>query len=209
MRRIRLLATTLLALLAIGVLYSTAAASAEEWKMNAKGLGTSPTGELETNTVKVKAAVLEIKGVTTVTCQNLQAEKIKLLNEDELKGGTLKFIECAATAPCKLVKTSITTKPVIGKVEAGTAPETILTITPAEKEIFANVEFEGPTCSLAGTQPVKGKVKAKDPKGQTELKKQLLEVKSTGELKVGANEASLEGAAEDGLTDKTEWSWTP
>jgi hypothetical protein len=172
--------------------------------MNATGLGSSPTGELESKPTKVKAWVLSIKGVTTITCQSIVTEKVVLSGTNQLKG-VLKFDECSATAPCK-TRTTITTKALKGEAQAGVTPEVIIAITPAVGTVLANIELEGESCALAGTQPAVGKVTVKVPDGQEEKTKHLVEVKSTGELTVGGS-ASLEGAAEVGLTDGSKWSW--
>jgi hypothetical protein len=202
---IRLGSLWILCVLAFAVLTSASTASAAEWKMNATGLGEKPTGEASEKTETTAGAVLEIKGVTSIKCTGSKLEKVKLVGTNKVEGKG-SATGCKASAPCKVPET-ITSKPLVGEVSAGTAPEDVITIKPATGETFANLELSGETCPLAGTQPIKGKVKAKMPEGQKELLRQSFSVNSTGELKVGTSEATLTDILIIILTDGSDWSW--
>jgi hypothetical protein len=201
----RTILLSLFAVFAMSAVAATASASAAEWRVGGNPLVGEK--ELTEKTTTVKNAELAVSGVNvTVTCTGLLAQKTDIVAKAAMKAKDLKFTGCSANNNCE-VSSTITTKELKASVATVGTEATELTIEPASGTTFTNIEFKGTKCGLAGTQPVKGKVKAKDPKGQKESKTQELEINSTGELTVGTNKATMTGAATDTLVSGEEWSF--
>jgi hypothetical protein len=194
-------ALSLTALLALSVAAGAASASAAEWRVG----GSPLVGEKEVTekTTTKEDATFTLFGVT-VTCTGLLAQEAHVVAKTTTTAKDLRFTGCKANSNCE-VTTAISTKEVTGTVAAVGTEETQVTITP-KTGTFTNIEFKGAKCGLLGTQPVKGKVIAKDPKGQKENTVQEL-VLNTKELTVGTNKATMEGAWADTLVSGEAWSF--
>jgi hypothetical protein len=204
MRKGRVILLSLVAMFAMSAVAATASASAAEWRVGGSPLVGEK--ELTEKTTTKENAVLTVAGVNvTVTCTGLLAQKTDIVAKTTMTAKDLQFTGCKANNNCE-VTTAITTKELAATVAAVGTEETQITITPKTGTTFANIEFTGAKCGLLGTQPVKGKVIAKDPKGQTENKVQEL-VLNTKELKVGTNAATMTGAATDTLVSGEAWSF--
>jgi hypothetical protein len=205
MRKGRVILLSLVAMFAMSAVAATASASAAEWRVGGSPLVGEK--ELTETTTKVANAVLTVEGVNvTVTCTGLLAQKTKIVAKTTMTAKDLQFTGCTANNNCE-VTTTITTKELTATVATVGTEATELTIKPKSGETFANLVFSGTKCGLAGTQPVKGKVKATSPKGQSENKTQELVINSIGELKVGINAATMTGAATDTLVSGDDWSF--
>jgi hypothetical protein len=215
MSRIRVVlaaSVVVLALSAIGSASAFASCTANEWCVGGNTLLSGESAELTETATVTENGILEAPAVSVkIECTTLEGKKVLLKGTNTGSAESLTFGNCKnVSAPkCELEGTTITTKPI--KVASVTAVGTEEVTTKFEPETgtgFASIKLKGSTCSIAGTQAIKGKAKITGPKGQIAATEQEI-VANTGaaELEIGSSEAKLKGKAKLKLKSGSTWNF--
>ncbi len=210
MPRFRLIIAACLAVFAVGAVASTTAL-AGEWDVNGAKLSGSvalatKATVLEHGRLVMKQAETKIECLST----ELALGGAKLVAPDGIEATSVTFKECSTkeTGGCS-VPTTIGTVPVDGLASLDGALNTLILVLPKTKSTFATIAFTGETCAMLGTEPVTGHVdilihEGSDPR----VIHPGLVFSLPGGLKIGSNEASLEGLKLDlELQSKQTWNF--
>jgi hypothetical protein len=214
MSKIKMIVTTLIAVLAFSALASASASAATAgWMVGGTQLTTTAAlattaqvDESGTLTVPSSKVTIECKGNTL----NGLAPQIESAGTDN-KGSasSLEFTGCkSTTSTCTIASEKIGTVPINAEATLEGTLGVKVIFTPKTTKVFTTIEYIGSECSLAGIKPVKGKATVKAPTGQDENTLQLIEAATgAGELEVGSSEAQLKGSALLKLASGLPWSF--
>ncbi len=210
MPKFRLIIAACLATFAVGAVAS-ATALAGEWDVN--GAKLSGSAALAAKATVLEHGKLEVKQAETkIECVSaeLGLSGAKLVAPDGVEATSVTFKECSTkeTGGCS-VPTTIGTVPVDGLASLDGTLNTLILVLPKTKAAFATIAFSGTLCALAGTQPVTGHVDILIHEGRDPRVVHLgLVFSLPGGLKVGSDEASLEGLKGDlELESKQTWNF--
>jgi hypothetical protein len=206
------LLAAVLTLSAIGSASASASCTANEWCVGGNTLLSGETAELAELATVTENPVLEAPSVSVkIECTALSSTKLLLDGTNIGSAHSLTFSGCKnVSAPkCELEGTTIATKPI--EVRLVTVVGTEEVTTKSEPEFapdFALIKLKGRTCSIAGTQPVKGVVTLTLPKGQVAATEQEIVANTGGsELDIGSSEAKLKGKARLKLKSGSTWNF--
>jgi hypothetical protein len=199
MSKARLIVACLAVFAFSGIAASSAFAS---WEVEGETFVSGETRELlPTALVLAHGQLLVPLAGTTIEClgQQLAINKGKIIAPEGLLVESVVFHECTTqnTGNCS-VTSEISTVPIHGLVHLDGSLNIIILLLPETKATFATIAFSGETCALLGTQPVTekaaGGVHLLIHHGQVfKLLHLVLAFSLPGALKVGSDEASLEG----------------
>jgi hypothetical protein len=176
-------------------------ATAPGWMVN----GTELSGSEALATAAVDSEfVTTIAGVITITCagSDLGGTGGAIESPNSGSATSVVFTGChTAGGSCSLAGQNaggtIGTLPVTSEVTLSVSPVIQSVIKPSGS-LFSTIAFTGSKCSLSGTTPTKGEVLVEGPTGRTEQTLQLgsaVTTAASGDLKIGADAASLTGSA--------------
>jgi hypothetical protein len=196
--------------LALSALASaTASAVTAGWMVN----GTLLTGSaaLATTAAVDENGVLEGGGVK-ITCKGktLNGAAPKIEAPSMGAASDLEFTECKAEEPCKITTSTIKTLPLLVEATLEGVLAVVATFKPQTGTIFTTLKFEGESCGLSGTTPIKGTAQVLAPTGQDERTLQLINATTSAAsntLFLGSSPASLAGSALLQLASGQSWSF--
>ena len=145
----------------------------------------------------------------SISCTGLDVENGTIEPPNKDSASSLVLTSCKGNPVCPLSNERIKTAAVLSEATLEGALAISVVFRPESGTRFAEIEFEGAECSLAGCQPVTGTARALGPKGQDEHTLQLLTAtatESSKELKIGSSVASLKGSALLELESHKPWS---
>jgi hypothetical protein len=213
MSKVKVIVALFLAALAVTAVVS-ASASAAEWFVAGKALGTGSKATLTSKAVVDEAAVLNVPGLEIkISCSGLSGTNPEIIGKDAGQATALTFESCSESSPaaCKLSSPTVVTEPITALVSKGTGTDDRVNFKPKTGKTFATLTFTGETCSLRGEKGVNGQVLTDAPTGQTELASQTLSGLGSVEnvsLEIGGNHAYIEkGRALLKLTSGSAWSF--
>jgi hypothetical protein len=201
-----------LALCGIASASASAACTSEHWCVGGNTLGAGEERPLDEETIVTENFTLQSPTVSIkVECSTFSIKNGELKGDNTISAESLTFGNCKnVSAPkCELEGTTITTKPIkISEFTAVGTEELTAKLEPETGASFASIKLKGSTCSIAGTQAIKGKAKITAPKGQIAATEQEI-VANTGaaELEIGSSEAKLKGKAKLKLKSGSTWNF--
>jgi hypothetical protein len=193
------------AMLVLGAAVSNAAfAATAGWMV--KGAMLSGSKALAT-TAKTEGNIVLHSTAFVITCSG---ENVNMTNPSisspSMGLAGLEFTKCEGAPPCTISGTTIKTVPLLLEATLDGESAVKAVFTPETKVTFATVEFNGPTCSLLGVQPITGSQEILAAQGQSEMTLQLFQAVGTT-LKVGAAPAALLGRFLLKLASGEPWSF--
>ena len=150
MSRMKLVMSACLAVLAFSALVSSAASAATAGWM-VKGTLLSGTKALATTAAVDKEGILSGASLT-IKCTGSTLDGTAPTITSPAMGlvGSLTFLGCKATAPCKLTTTSLSTVPLLTETTLEGTAATVTKFKPESGTIFSTFAVEGETCAAEG-----------------------------------------------------------
>jgi hypothetical protein len=208
--KLRIILAVLVATSAFAAVASASASAASSWWVAGEALK-APSAELASAASVTSPITLSVAGVV-IRCSS---QEVKLTNASiaPASGGKIEhlvFNGCTVPAgECNLASTTIESKPLTMEAELGSkSPEDTILLKPATKTLFAEYEFTGSKCSLAGVVQLTGTDSITLPKGREELATQEVSFNNSAhELKWGSAAVLIEGNAKAKLVSGKAWSF--
>jgi hypothetical protein len=176
--------------------------------------------ELTTTAALASTAAVDEKTVlaaaaagVSVECNGaaLNAVNPEIAAPNTLTAADLEFTGCTSgVSTCSLETSKIKTEPVVAELTEQSPPAAVAVFKPKTGTLITSIAFLGSECSLAGEEPVTGRVRALLPTGEEEYVSQdvgWLPKESSGELKIGSAGASLTGSALLTLANANSWAF--
>jgi hypothetical protein len=197
--KVRVTILMLIATMAISALASSAAqAAGGSWFVNGTKLPAGSKQALATTARVVTNAVLNVPVLgIKISCANLSGKSPEIIGTTTGEAEALTFEGCTELSPAKCsIAPTIGTEPIQGDPFIPTKGVTRVAFTPQKGKTFANINFKGAECSVAGEKAVKGAVNVNAPTAQTEQAEQPIEGLGSVEnnaLEVTSDPAYIEG----------------